>query len=56
MYKSQFVEQHTAKPNKPPIRDSRENRLSFFYADRQKGATSYDKTERENPRGSDRRD
>ena len=26
------------------------NRLSFFYADRQKGATSYDETERENPR------
>ena len=30
-----------------PTRDSRENRLSFFYADRQKGATSYDETERE---------
>ena len=36
--------------------ESRENRLSFFYADRQKGATSYDETERENPRGIDRRD
>ena len=32
------------------------NRLSFFYADRQKGATTYDETERENPRGIDRRD
>ena len=28
-----------------PTRDSRENRLSFFYADRQKGATSYDETD-----------
>ena len=35
---------------------SRENRLSFFYAYEQKGATSYDKTERENPRGAASRD
>lgn len=27
------------------------NRLSFFYADEQKGATNYDETEKENPRG-----
>ena len=51
-----FIEQYTAKLNTPPTRDSRENRLSFFYADRQKGATTYDETERENPRGIDRRD
>ena len=25
------------------------NRLSFFYADRQKGAATHDETERENP-------
>ena len=49
-----FIEQYTAKLNTPPTRDSRENRLSFFYADRQKGATTYDETERENPRGIDR--
>lgn len=34
---------------------SRENRLPFFYANRQKGATIHDKTKRENPRGADRR-
>ena len=51
-----FIEQYTAKLNTPPTRDSRENRLSFFYADRQKGATTYDETERENPRRTDRRD
>ena len=39
-----FIEQYTAKLNTPPTRDSRENRLSFFYADRQKGATSHDET------------
>ena len=51
-----LIEQNIVKSNTPPTRDSRENRLSFFYADRQKGATSHDETERENPRGIDRRD
>ena len=35
-------------------RDSRENRLSFFYAYEQKGATNHDKAKRENPRGIDK--
>ena len=43
-----LIEQNIVKSNTPPTRDSRENRLSFFYADRQKGATSHDETEREN--------
>ena len=43
-----FIEQYTAKLNTPPTRDSRENRLSFFYADRQKGATTHDETENKN--------
>ena len=37
-----LIEQNIVKSNTPPTRDSRENRLSFFYADRQKGATSHD--------------
>ena len=41
-----LIEQNIVKSNTPPTRDSRENRLSFFYADRQKGATTYDETER----------
>ena len=36
-----FIEQYTAKLNTPPTRDSRENRLSFFYVYEQKGATNY---------------
>ena len=51
-----LIEQNIVKSNTPPTRDSRENRLSFFYADRQKGATSHDETERENPRGIASRD
>ena len=35
---------------------SRENRLSFFYAYEQKGATTHDKAKRENPRGAASRD
>ncbi len=35
-----FIEQYTAKLNTPPTRDSRENRLSFFYADRQRDLKS----------------
>jgi len=42
------IKQHTIKLNTHPKGQPR-NRLSFFYADRQKGATNYDKTERENP-------
>ena len=49
------IKQHTIKLNTHPKGQPR-NRLSFFYADRQKGATTYDETERENPRGIDRRD
>ena len=49
------MKQHTIKLNTHPKGQPR-NRLSFFYADRQKGATTYDETERENPRGIDRRD
>lgn len=42
-----FIEQYTAKLNTPPTRDSRENRLSFFYVYEQKGATNHDKAKRE---------
>ena len=31
-----LIEQNIVKSNTPPTRDSRENRLSFFYADRQR--------------------
>ena len=51
-----LIEQNIVKSNTPPTRDSRENRLSFFYADRQKGATSYDETKRENSQGIDFQD
>ena len=40
----------------PTHKGSRENRLSFFYAYEQKGATNHDKTKRENPRGAASRD
>ena len=59
-YKFQFVEQ-TFSPkqlntsNKSSYFQLRK-RLLFSFAYDQKGATNYDKTERENPRGSDRRD
>ena len=43
-----FIEQYTAKLNTHPKGQPR-NRLSFFYADRQKGAATHDETERENP-------
>ena len=43
-----LIEQNIVKSNTPPTRDSRENRLSFFYADRQKGATTHDETENKN--------
>ena len=41
---------------KPYQGKSSQNELLFSFAHEQKGATSHDETERENPRGSDRRD
>ena len=38
------------------VRFKLRKRLLFSFAYDQKGATNYDKTERENPRGIDRRD